>query len=141
MWAEPILKARAARLKPITPSSIVSIYQAHELRCRIPVIILSPISMLVPTEGFEYIEQTHGWSEGPLSNIPSLPKDQQVCQGHTSCLGFGSQDGKDGRVDMIFRYRTCVDELGKIVLVGDVTCDKKLRTKFGTKTANKFRGG
>jgi len=64
---------------------------------------------------------THRRSETSRGNIPTRTEDQKVHQRDIWLFGFGGEDTKNGRVDVVLGDASYVDEFLEGVLVGDVT--------------------
>jgi hypothetical protein len=54
------------------------------------------------------------------SDIPSRTEDQKVCERRSWVARRSRQDAKNGRINVIDRNRTNIDELRQVVLVRDI---------------------
>ena len=63
---------------------------------------------------------TYRRSEASRGNVPTRAEDQEIHQRNVGLLGFGGEDTKDGRVDVVLGDASYVDEFLECILVGNV---------------------
>ena len=63
---------------------------------------------------------THRWTEGTRSDIPSRTENQEISQWDTGLLGFRCQNAEDRRVNMILGDTSNVGKFLQRIFIGDV---------------------
>lgn len=59
-------------------------------------------------------------SIGVRRYVPAGGEDEEIGEGSSRIAGAGCEDAEDGRINVVDRDGTDVDELGQIVLVWDL---------------------
>lgn len=67
-----------------------------------------------------HAEETYRRPESMVADIPTFTEYEEIGQRNASCLGLGSEDAEDRRVDMIFRDASNENKFLHTVLIGHI---------------------